>query len=388
MLSSTNSHEMESRAMFDLLVIGDANPDVILSGVPRRPAYGQREELVDTGLLTVGGSGAIMACGAARLGLRTAFVGRVGDDEAGRFMLSSLKARGVDVSACVVDPSLPTALTVVLVDGGGARHESRGERRRPAGERGGADGDAREERSGEGAGEPSGESGGDRAILTAPGCLPYLSGADVPRALLASARHVHAASFFLQPRLAADLPSLFSLARSHGATTSLDTNDDPSGRWDGLEEVLAETDELQPNEAEVLAIAGRFAEGTSSARVSSPRVSSPRASSDGSAVEAAARDLAARGVLPVVKLGRDGVLAWTDAGAVRAPAVAVTPVDTVGAGDSLDAGFVAARLRGHPPAAALRIAAACGSLSTRAAGGTAAQASWEEAVSAASVPSP
>ncbi|GAA1285087.1 hypothetical protein Psi02_32570 [Planotetraspora silvatica] len=366
--------------MFDLLVVGDANPDVILSSAPRRPAYGQREELVDTGVLTVGGSGAIMACGAARLGLRTAFVGRVGDDEAGRFMLSSLEARGVDVSACVVDPALPTALTVVLVDGGG-----------------------------------------DRAILTAPGCLPHLSGADVPRELLASSRHVHAASFFLQPRLAADLPSLFSVARSHGATTSLDTNDDPSGRWEGLAEVLAETDVLLPNEAEVLAIAGRIAGGSPSAhapsvqapsthapsahapsaqapsthapstRVPSARVPSTLpsgASVAPSAVEAAARDLAARGMLPVVKLGRDGVLAWTDAGAVRAPAVAVTPVDTVGAGDSLDAGFVAALLRGLPPATALRIAAACGSLSTRAAGGTSAQATWEEAVSAASVSLP
>jgi len=378
--------------MFDLLVVGDANPDVILSGVPRRPAYGQREELVDTGVLTVGGSGAIMACGAARLGLRTAFVGRVGDDEAGRFMLSSLEARGVDVSACVVDPALPTALTVVLVDGGRGGQPSRAEARTPAGAPGGAAGDAGGPRGevGDDAVEgPIGEGGGDRAILTAPGCLPYLSGADVPRELLASARHVHAASFFLQPRLAADLPSLFSVARSHGATTSLDTNDDPSGRWEGLAEVLAETDILLPNEAEVLAITA--AEGSRSAHAPStlvPPTLSAGASAAPSAVEAAARDLAARGMLPVVKLGRDGVLAWTDAGAVRAPAVAVTPVDTVGAGDSLDAGFVAALLRGLPPAAALRIAAACGSLSTRAAGGTSAQATWEEAVSAASVQFP
>ncbi|GII28111.1 carbohydrate kinase family protein [Planotetraspora mira] len=374
--------------MFDLLVVGDANPDVILSGVPRRPAYGQREELVDTGVLTVGGSGAIMACGAARLGLRTAFVGRVGDDDAGRFMLSSLEARGVDVSACVVDPALPTALTVVLVDGGRGGRPSRAEARTPAGAPGDAGG-PRGEVGDDTVEGPIGEGGGDRAILTAPGCLPYLSGADVPRELLASARHVHAASFFLQPRLAADLPSLFSVARSHGATTSLDTNDDPSGRWEGLAEVLAETDILLPNEAEVLAITA--AEGSRSAHAPStlvPPTLSAGASAGPSAVEAAARDLAARGMLPVVKLGRDGVLAWTDAGAVRAPAVAVTPVDTVGAGDSLDAGFVAALLRGLPPAAALRIAAACGSLSTRAAGGTSAQATWEEAVSAASVPFP
>ncbi|GII57118.1 hypothetical protein Pth03_55070 [Planotetraspora thailandica] len=318
--------------MYDLLVIGDANPDVILSGVPRVPAYGQREELVDTGVLTVGGSGAIMACGAARLGLRTAFVGRVGDDEAGRFMLSSLEARGVDVSACVIDPSRPTAMTVVLVEG-------------PVVEDAGEQGDRH----------------GDRAILTAPGCLPYLSGRDVPRKLLASARHVHAASFFLQPRLAADLPSLFSATRANGAVTSLDTNDDPSGAWAGLDGVLAETDVLLPNEAEALAISG------------------------GGDVRDAARDLAARGVLPVVKRGQDGVLSWDGYMAIDAPAVPVTPVDTVGAGDSFDAGFVAARLRGLPLGAALRFAAACGSLSARAAGGTAAQATWEEAESAAGI---
>jgi sugar/nucleoside kinase (ribokinase family) len=68
---------------FDLLVIGDANPDVILGPLRTPLAFGQREQLVDTGVLTLGGSAAIMACGAARLGLRVAFAGRIGDDGAG-----------------------------------------------------------------------------------------------------------------------------------------------------------------------------------------------------------------------------------------------------------------------------------------------------------------
>ena len=86
------------RRAVDLLVVGDVNPDVVLSGVPRSITYAQVEQLVDTGTLTVGGSAAILACGAARLGLRTALVGIVGDDAAGRFMLEQLAARGVDVA--------------------------------------------------------------------------------------------------------------------------------------------------------------------------------------------------------------------------------------------------------------------------------------------------
>ncbi|MFC4585660.1 carbohydrate kinase family protein [Sphaerisporangium corydalis] len=305
---------------YDLLVVGDANPDVVISGAPRRPAYGQREELVDRGELVLGGSGAITACGAARLGLRTAFAGRVGDDAAGRLVLGMLAERGVDTRHCVIDER-PTALTVVLVD----------------------DGDA--------------TGGGGRAILTAPGCLPYLTAGDVPAALVQASRHVHVSSYFLQPGLAAGLPALFREARQAGATTSLDTNDDPAGEWRGLDEVLKEAGVLLPNAAEAMAITGE------------------------PGIERAVRALAARGVLPVVKDGAAGALTWENGTVVRVsppPAPAAEFADTVGAGDSFNAGFIAARLRGLDLARSLGVAVACGSLSTRAPGGTAAQPTWNE----------
>ncbi|MEV0313242.1 carbohydrate kinase family protein [Nonomuraea fuscirosea] len=304
-----------SRTTFDLLVVGDANPDVIVSGSPRHPEFGQREQLVPAAGLVLGGSGAITAYGAARLGLRTAFVGRVGDDSAGAFVLDALRAGGVDVSACVVDPAVPTAMTVALVDGD------------------------------------------DRAILTAPGCLDRLGAADVPPGLLERAAHVHVSSYFLQPLLAAGLGGLFGLARAAGASTSLDTNDDPAGRWAGLEDVLPVTDVLLPNEAEALSIAGA------------------------TTLEQAVKELAARGTLPVVKRGGRGALALADGELVEAPAPPVTVVDAVGAGDSFNAGLLAALLRGRPLRQAMTVAVACGTLSTRAAGGTAAQPTWEEATS-------
>jgi sugar/nucleoside kinase (ribokinase family) len=305
--------------MFDLLVLGDANPDVVIGPVNQPLRFGQRERLVPTGSLCLGGSAAIMACGAARLGLKVAFAGRIGDDPAGTFVRSALEERGVDTSALVVDPDLPTPLTTVLT------------------------------------------SGSDRAILTASGCLTATSSNDVPRALLRSVRHVHAASFYLMPGLAAGLAELFKEARSAKATTSLNTNDDPADRWERvmLDPVLKVTDYLLPNAAEAHALTGH------------------------PVLADAAGILARRGPVVVVKNGADGALAHDGVSMLTAPALAVEPVDTVGAGDSFDAGFITAVLRRTGRARALAIAAACGSLSTRAAGGTAAQADWDLAVESA-----
>ena len=70
---------------FDVLVAGEINPDLILSGNVV-PEFGQVEKLLDGAALTIGSSSAIFACGAARLGLKVAFIGVCGDDVFGRFM--------------------------------------------------------------------------------------------------------------------------------------------------------------------------------------------------------------------------------------------------------------------------------------------------------------
>src|SRR5512137_1797735 len=81
---------------FDILVAGEINPDLILSG-DVIPEFGQVEKLVDSATLTIGSSSAIFACGAARLGLRVAFIGVCGADIFGRFMLDEMSRRGVDI---------------------------------------------------------------------------------------------------------------------------------------------------------------------------------------------------------------------------------------------------------------------------------------------------
>jgi sugar/nucleoside kinase (ribokinase family) len=304
---------------FDLVVLGDCNPDLVLSGEEIDPSFGQVERLVDDADLMIGGSGGILACGAARLGLRTAFVGMVGDDVFGKFMCDALAERGVDTSGIVVEPSLRTGVTVILS--------------RP----------------------------GDRAILTFPGTMAALDAAHVKPELLATSRHVHVASYFLQTSLAPSLPTLFQRVRSAGITTSVDPNWDPHERWDsGIRELLGSVDLFLPNAEEAIRVGGV------------------------QDVREAGLALAAQGPLTAVKLGAAGALAVDNSGQiVHMPGMAgVQPVDAVGAGDSFDAGFLTGLLSGWTVERALSLGCVCGALSTRAIGGTSAQPTLGEAVEA------
>jgi sugar/nucleoside kinase (ribokinase family) len=305
----------------DLLILGDANPDLVLTG-DVEPAFGQRERLLDGANLTVGGSGAIVACGAARLGLRVAFCGAVGDDLFGRFMRDELDRRGVDVKGLVVEPDRSTGLTVVFA--------------RPD----------------------------DRAILTHEGTIGDLRAGSIDPEFLAAASHVHVASYFLQGRLAPDLPALFERVRANGATTSVDPNWDPSERWNGgVRGLLSYTDVFLPNATEAVHIAGT------------------------ASVDEAVIALAASTGLVVAKAGPDGAVAARGDELVHAPAPAVDAVDTTGAGDSFDAGFLVSWLAGDPLERALAIANACGGLSTRALGGVDAQPTIDEALAHAELTS-
>jgi sugar/nucleoside kinase (ribokinase family) len=197
---------------------------------------------------------------------------------------------------------------------------------------------------------------GDRALVTHLGAITALTCADIPDAALAGLHHLHVSSFFFQEGLRPDLPDLFARAHRAGLTTSLDTGFDPSGRWDGgLRETLGETDLFFPNEVELEALSG---------------------SKDPAA---GLRGLANRHTRVVAKLGEQGALTLDGDALIRVPAYRVPTVDTTGAGDSFNAGFLHRWLDGAPLVDCLRLGAACGALSTRALGGTAAQPTLEEA---------
>jgi 5-dehydro-2-deoxygluconokinase len=61
----------------------------------------------------LGGSSANIAFGAARLGLRSAMISRVGDEQMGRFLVQTLQREGCDTSMVQVDPQRLTALVLL-----------------------------------------------------------------------------------------------------------------------------------------------------------------------------------------------------------------------------------------------------------------------------------
>ena len=232
---------------FDLVVVGDCNPDVLVLGPDVTPAFGQQEKLVERMSLEIGGSAAITAVAAARLGLRVALVAAVGPDAAGTFMLDALAKEGVDVSA------------VAVRDGQRDRHDGGAVPRRGPGH---PDRPRRDELA-------------DRCRH--PGSICSAACAARARELLLPARGLprSRAGRRVRPR-----------ARAAGATTSLDTNWDPAERWrdERLSAAIAQADLLLPNEAEALALSGT------------------------SSVSAAALALMAFGPRVAVKLGARGVL--------------------------------------------------------------------------------
>jgi sugar/nucleoside kinase (ribokinase family) len=330
---------------FDLLVIGEINLDLVLSGEDVSPEFGQKEKVIADAQLTLGSSSAIFACQAARLGLRTAFAGVVGADLFGGQALQSLSERGVDTRACISDPSLKTGVSVILV-------------RRAAESRG---------VPGRGGGRPD----ADRAILTYPGAIGALRADQIDRALFTRARHLHIASYFLLDALRPDLPKLLREAKQAGMTVSLDTNWDPAERWD-LTDILDYCDVFLPNEAELLAIAPH-----SPAPEPAFGVRWGPLEPD---VETALARLQRRADVIAVKRGARGALAVHGGARAECPARPVQVVDTVGAGDSFDAGFVYGYLHDWSLPDTLKLACACGSLSTRSVGGTTSQPTLEEAL--------
>jgi sugar/nucleoside kinase (ribokinase family) len=297
----------------NLLVVGELNVDILvpLAGPVR---FGQVEQYVERTQVVMGSSSAITACGAARLGVATTLVAVRGDDMFGRFLADELRKQGVSDAGVRVDPALPTGSGVALT-----------------------------------------QPDGDRAILTALGSIGATTAADVSDELLAAHSHLHVGSYFLQRGLWAGAAELFERARAGGLTTSLDGNFDPDGTWDrGIRGVLAHTDVFFCNAEEARGVSGTdTAHGAIGVLL----------------------DLMPESGCVVFKDGAAGSAAVTRTARLAAapPPLGGELVDTVGAGDSLAAGFLVGWGESGDIASALALGVACGTASTRGAGGTAAQ---------------
>jgi sugar/nucleoside kinase (ribokinase family) len=188
-----------------------------------------------------------------------------------------------------------------------------------------------------------------RAAVTYPGTIAMLRAKDISDDYLRGARHLHIGHYFLLTELHKDAARLFRKAKQLGLTTSVDCNYDPTEHWDsGIRDVLRYTDIFFPNEDE-----SRFLTGKKSA-------------------SGAARELGKLAGTVVVKLGVRGALVYGRGESFRVPAVKARVVDTTGAGDSFDAGFLSRFLRGGSLRECARAGASAGARCVTRVGGTAA----------------
>jgi len=266
----------------------------------------ERELLASDFRLTLGSSSAILAHNLAALGVSVGFITRLGHDPLGAIALDRLAEMKVDLSKVRRVSAGPATGVTILLT-----HESK------------------------------------RHILTYPGAMFDMSVDDLDMDYLASARHFHLSSLFLHKALQPQLPAIFRQLKAAGLTLSLDTNDDPDNRWgDPLDELLGLVDIFLPNDDEACRITGK---------------SDP---------EAALDVLAARIPLVAVKCGKQGALVQQGSKRWLVAAQPITPVDTIGAGDTFNAGFLTAWLRGDSPELCAGLGNRAASLSTLAAGGT------------------
>ncbi len=255
--------------------------------------------------MTLGSSSAIVAHNLAALGMRVSFQSVTGDDALGTAACKHLADGGVDVTGVQQLPGRKTGVTVLLP------HAT------------------------------------DRHILTYLGTISDLSVADLDQPKLCSARHFHLSSLYLQRNLHAGLPELLAELKRSGMTISLDPNDDPDDTWGSpLLEVLPFVDIFMPNESELCRMTKR--DNLSAAlEVMQPLVPTI-----------------------VVKRGSLGAMVVSQGAVIEVPPLQLANViDTIGAGDSFDAGFLAALLSGKDLGTAARCGNLAGALSTQGRGG-------------------
>ncbi len=288
----------------DITIAGEINLDLILYGLPEQMPT-ERELLASRFNMTLGSSSAIVAHNLAALGSRVGFITKVGDDTLGKMALERLSTGGVDLPRVVRAAGAASGVTVILP------HER------------------------------------ERHILTYLGTISELRFEDLDLEYLASGRHFHMSSLFLQRALAPRVSEVFQQMKGAGLTTSLDTNDDPDDHWEGaLDATLPYVDILLPNEREAMKIA--------------------RAND----LETAVGRLSEWVKTVVVKLGSRGAMAIRAGQRFTEAAVNVQVVDPVGAGDSFDAGFLHQFVRGADLQTCLVYGNLCGAFSTTASGGT------------------
>ncbi len=276
--------------MHKVLVVGDANVDII---VPYPKFINAERTLVDypTPELQGGGTSANTAVALSRLGVPTSFLGTIGDDQYGKYIKNDFQNEGVDISQLVVEPDLNTVGVFAFVDENGERYLWGWPRENQA--------------------------------------FKYLDDSKVTYESLKEVSWVHSSGMSLVYNTSArrTIIRLFRIAFELGIPTSFDLNlRVDNGKLDveyqkSIYEIIRYTTYLLgsgKDEFNYLGEQGKWKENAKSF-VSDKRT-------------------------VIIRNGKDGVIGISSKEEIEVPSFHVEVVDTVGAGDVFNAGFIAKRL--------------------------------------------
>ncbi len=262
---------------------------------------------------TMGSASAIFASNIAKLGMKVGFIGKIGDDCLGEFILQNLKDKNVDVSHVMKDNTLKTGICVSL------------------------------------------SFPEDYAMVSYAGVRENLSIKDIDLNYIEKAKHMHLSSYFIQPGMHEGCAELFKRSKDIGLTTSFDPDWDPTEKWSkSIFEVLPHVDVFLPNEQEALNITGC------------------------SDVESALNMLSKEVETVVIKRGSKGAIAKKGNKVIKSNVFKVKAIDTTGAGDSFNAGYLYMYLNGASLEECLIFGSVCGATSITKLGGTTASPTMRE----------
>ena len=292
---------------YDVVNVADIFADVVITGHDK-PSFGQVETLAESYEIELGGSGPIFASQFAKLGGRVSVITMVGVDSMGDFVQKRMEEVGIDTSYVRRSKLNKTPLGLnISIDG-------------------------------------------DRSMLTVLGTLNEITPELVEEIELDQVRHWHIAGYFLLPSLFPFWPGFLKKLKAKGITSSLDTNWSPGGNWEQVQEILPLVDLFLPNEQEAMSITGS------------------------SNYQEAGKRLAALSGMVVIKRGGDGASVFTGNKVYNTSVrdhwkEEVRVVDTTGAGDSFDGGYIYEWLRESDPEQCLRTGVLCGTSNVLGVGG-------------------
>ena len=300
---------------FDLVTVGVVCADVMVRPVDEYPKRGALS-LVPQLEIHLGGLAGVTAAVFSQLGGSSAFVGCLGEDSFGDYILSALQGAGVDTHGVRRTPECHSSATVVLIS-----------------------------------------KDGERTFLHHLGTNAVVSESDLDFGVISASKVLHWGGTSVTPQLDGEpMGRVFEKARSLGVKTSIDTCFDGKGVWlPHIEPALHHTDIVFSSLEEARHYTGR------------------------QEPEEIADFYLSYGVdIAVIKLGADGMFVKNRTAEYLLPAHRVPVVDTTGAGDASCGGFLYGHVAGWDLERCARLANAVGGLTVQRMGGAEAIVSLEE----------